>query len=73
MQLKENKLLYQDSEAEYQTRWLLEERETHVLPEARSELEMQELRVEDAYRALHESGLQLHSRRMETFPGESIV
>ena len=42
---------------------LLEERKNHVLSGARSEINLQEFRVESADRALHESGLQLHSQR----------
>ena len=52
------------SEAEYHPRLLLEEQK---LSEARSGLNMQELRVESADRALHEASLQLHSQRMELF------
>ena len=36
-----------------------------VLPEARCELDMQEIKSEGADRALHKSGPQLHSQRME--------
>ena len=47
--LKEKKLLL-----------LLEEQKNHVLSDPRSELNMQELRVESADRVLNESSLQLH-------------
>ena len=52
------------SGAEYHTILLLEEQKNHVLSEARSELNMQELRVENADRAVQESSLQLHYQRM---------
>ena len=53
------------SEAEYHTRLLLEEQKNRKLSEARSELNMQELRFETADRALQDSGLQLHFQRIE--------
>ena len=56
------------SETEHFSRSLLEEQENCLLSEARSELEMEELRVESADRALQESGLQLDSQRMELYP-----
>ena len=52
-------------EAEYHTILLLQEQKDYLLSEARSELVMQELRVESADRALQESGLQHRSQRME--------
>ena len=62
------------SEADNHTRSLLEEQKNHILSEARSEINMQELRVERADRALREPGLQIHSQCMEvyqTLPTES--
>ena len=61
------------SKAEYHTRLLLVEQKNHPLPEARSERNMQELRVESADRALHESGMQLHSQKDGTLPRESVT
>ena len=55
------------SEAEYHTRLLLEEQKDYLLSEARSELDMQELRVESADRALQEPGLWLHFQRMDLY------
>ena len=55
------------SEAEYHTRLLLEEQKDFLLSEARSELDMQELRVESADRALQEPGLWLHFQRMDLY------
>ena len=53
---EEKKQLYQRlSETEYHSRLLPEEQKNHMLSEARSELNLQELRVESADRALHES------------------
>ena len=63
---EQKKALSRLSEAEYHTRLLLEEQKNHILSEARSELNMQELRVESADMAFHESGLLLP-------PGESVV
>ena len=60
----ENTALSKLSEAEYHTRLLLEEQKNHVFSEARSELNLQEERVESAGRALHESHLQLHFQCM---------
>ena len=45
------------SEAEYHTRMFLEEQKGYSLSEARSELNLQELKVKNADRALQESGL----------------
>ena len=45
----------------------LKNKKDYLLSEAQSELNMRELRVEDADRALHESSPQLHSRRMELY------
>ena len=42
-------------------------KQEYLLPESRSELNKQELMVENAGRDLHESGLQLHSPRMELY------
>ena len=53
------------TEAAYHTRMLLDEQKKPTMSEARSELNMQELRVESVDRALHEPGLQLHSQRMQ--------
>ena len=67
---EDKKLLYlrlSVSEAEYRTILLLEEQKNYLLSEALSKLDMQELRVERAHRALQESGLQLHSQRMELY------
>ena len=65
---KENRQLYQNSlKREYHTRLLLKQQKNHILSEARSELHLQELRVESADRALRESGLQLNSQRMELY------
>ena len=55
------------SEAEYHTRLLLEAQRNHQLSEARSELNMQELRLESADRALRESDLQIQSQRPELY------
>ena len=70
---EEKKLLYQDSlKREYHTRLSFEEQKNHLLSEARFELDMQELRVDIADRALQESGLQLHSQRMELFQANRL-
>ena len=55
------------SEAEDHTRRHLEEQKDYLLIEAQSELYKQELRVHCADRALHESGMQLPSQRMELY------
>ena len=55
------------SEEEHHTILLLGEKKNHFLSEARSELNMQELRVESADRALRESSLQIHSQRIEHY------
>ena len=60
------------SVAEYHTRLLLGEPKNHTLSEARSELDMQELRVESAATALQESGLQLHPQRMELYQANQL-
>ena len=49
------------SGAECHTRRLLEEQKDHLLSDAQSELDKQELRVQCTDRALHESGMQLRS------------
>ena len=49
------------SGAECHTRVLLEQQKDYLLSGARSELDMQELRIESADRALQDSGLQLRS------------
>ena len=64
--LEEKELLNQDS-LKQSTRFLLEEQKDDLLSEARSELDMQELRIENADKAVQETGLQLHSQRMELF------
>ena len=62
------KLLYQDSLRQNIIRdCFLRNKRFTILSEARSGLNMQELRVESADRALHEASLQLHSQRMECF------
>ena len=48
-------------------RVLLEEQKDYLLSEPRSELDKLELKVECADRALHETGMQLHSQRMELY------
>ena len=53
------------SEAENQTRLHHEEQRNRILSEARSEMKLQELRVESAGMALRESNQQIHSQRME--------
>ena len=55
------------SEAEYHTRLLLEEQRNQILSEARSEINMHELRVESADMAHCESNLQINSQRMELY------
>ena len=63
--LEEKELLNQDSsQAEHHTRLLLDERKDYCVWSP-TEVDMQELRVGSADRALQESGLQLHSQRME--------
>ena len=55
------------SEAEYHARLLLEAQRNHQLSEARSEMKMQESRLESADRALRESDLQIQSQRLELY------
>ena len=55
------------SDAEHHARLLFEEQKNHVLSEARCQMNMQELRVESAHRALREQSLQIHSLRMEFY------
>ena len=54
------------SEAEHQTRFLLEEQKNQILSKARSEMNMHELRAESADTALCESNLQINSQRMSS-------
>ena len=63
---KEKKLL------DCHSRLLLEEQKKHFLSETRSELNMQGLRIESADRALQETGLQLHSQRMELYQANHL-
>ena len=60
------------SEAEDHTRRLLEEQKDYLLSEAQLELDKQELRVQCADRALHESGMQLQSQRMELYHANQL-
>ena len=60
------------SEAEDHTRRLLEEQKDYLLSEAQLELDKQELRVQCADRALHESGMQLQSQRMELYQPNQV-
>ena len=53
------------SDAQYHTRRLLEEQKNYLLSGAQSDLDKQELRVQCADSALHESGVQPNSQRME--------
>ena len=60
------------SEAGDHTRRLLEEPKDYLLSEAQLELDKQELRVQCADRALHESGMQLQSQRMELYQANQL-
>ena len=60
-------------EAEFHTRLLLEEQRHQTLPEARSDMNMQELKTESADMTLRDLDRQNHSHRMEPLPYESGV
>ena len=66
---KENRQLHQKSLKKKIIRYHshLQEQKNLLLSEARSEMNVQELRVEIADRALREASLQLHSQRMELY------
>ena len=53
--------------AEHHTRLLFEEQRNQILSDTRSEIDMQELRSENADMALRESNRQIHSHRMEPY------
>ena len=55
------------SEAEYDMRLLFEDQRSHILPEARSEMHVQDFLKKSADKALRESNRQVHCHRMELY------